>query len=374
MSRIDVESVWKIYPGDVIGVRDASFTCNDREFLAILGPSGGGKSSMLRMLAGLEAISRGYIRFDGQIVNDWTPAQRQVALAFESYALYQHLTVYENIAFPLRAAGVKDAEVARRVKEMAELLDLTPQLKMLPSELSSGQQQRVSLARAFIRTPRLTLLDEPISHMDHRVRMALRATIRHLHEELGLTTIYVTHDQAEATSLCDRLLIINKGQIQQVGTVDEIWHQPANRFVAYFVGEPAMNFIEAEVKDAGTLAVRIGDAWKTVNSAWEIGPSYMNTKVTLGFRPQEIQVIPHSDHDFESALPGVVRVIEPQGHKDILTVELRNQGKTEIKAVMRAGHGMRVGDEVGIRISPDKVYIFDGDTPIIQRTIEAKVG
>src|SRR5690606_38277973 len=182
MSRIDVEGVWKIYPGDVIGVRDASFTCNDREFLAILGPSGGGKSSMLRMLAGLEAISRGYIRFDGQIVNDWTPAQRQVALAFESYALYQHLTVYENIAFPLRAAGVKDAEVARRVKEMAELLDLTPQLKMLPSELSSGQQQRVSLARAFIRTPRLTLLDEPISHMDHRVRMALRATIRHLHE------------------------------------------------------------------------------------------------------------------------------------------------------------------------------------------------
>ena len=192
MSRIDVNQVWKIYPrGNVIGVKNLTFTCHDREFLAILGPSGGGKSSTLRMLAGLEEISRGEISFDGQVVNNLEPAQRNIALAFESYALYQRLNVYENIAFPLRARKTKAAEVQRKVDWIAELLDLTDVLSKYPSSLAGGHQQRVSLARAFVRSPNVTLLDEPISHMDQRVRASLRARIRRLHDELGLTTVYV---------------------------------------------------------------------------------------------------------------------------------------------------------------------------------------
>jgi multiple sugar transport system ATP-binding protein len=225
MSTIDVQNVWKIYPrGNVVGVRDLSFSCRDKEFLAILGPSGGGKSSTLRMLAGLEEISKGEIRFDGAVVNKMGPAERNIALAFESYALYQRLTVFENIAFPLRARKLKDQEVDQKVSSIAELLDLTSILNKYPPELAGGHQQRVSLARAFVRRPNVTLLDEPISHMDQRVRAQLRARIRHLHDDLGLTTVYVTHDQAEAISLADRIAIINRAELQQIGTIEEIWN------------------------------------------------------------------------------------------------------------------------------------------------------
>ena len=256
MSTIDVHNVWKIYPrGNVVGVKELSFSCRNEEFLAILGPSGGGKSSTLRMLAGLEEISRGEIKFDGTVVNNLGPAERNIALAFESYALYQRLTVYENIAFPLRARKLKDAEVDQKVTSIAELLDLTSILNKYPPELAGGHQQRVSLARAFVRKPNVTLLDEPISHMDQRVRAQLRARIRHLHDDLGLTTVYVTHDQAEAISLADRIAIINKAELQQIGTIEEIWNQPANRFVAYFVGEPAMNFISGELVDQQHIAI-----------------------------------------------------------------------------------------------------------------------
>ncbi|RPJ72719.1 MAG: ABC transporter ATP-binding protein, partial [Alphaproteobacteria bacterium] len=208
MSRIDVNNVWKIYGGNVVGVKDLTFTCNDKEFLAILGPSGGGKSSTLRMLAGLEEISKGEVRFDDVIVNDKGPSERNIALAFESYALYYRLSVYENIAFPLRAKGLKNKEVDKKVKDIAGVLNLTTILQKKPSELAGGHQQRVSLARALIRQPKLTLLDEPLSHMDQRLRAEIRAQIRRIHEELGNTTIYVTHDQAEAISLCDRILVL----------------------------------------------------------------------------------------------------------------------------------------------------------------------
>lgn len=250
MSRVDINHVWKIYPrGNVAAVKDLTFTVNDKEFLAILGPSGCGKSSTLRMLAGLEDISRGEISFDGKVVNELGPAERNVALAFESYALYHRLTVYENIAFPLRARGMKKDAVHQKVTEIAGLFSLTPLLKKHPSSLAGGQQQRVSLARALIKQPKLTLLDEPISHMDQRVRAEMRAMIRYIHNEMGNTTVYVTHDQAEAVALCDRMAIMNRGELQQIGTVAEIWNHPANKFVAFFVGEPAMNFVSGRIED-----------------------------------------------------------------------------------------------------------------------------
>ncbi len=369
MSRIDVDKIWKIYDGDVVGVRDLSFTCENKEFLAILGPSGGGKSSTLRMLAGLEAISRGEVSFDGKPVTTLGPAERNVALAFESYALYQRLTVYENIAFPLRAKKVNNAEITKKVKEMAELMDLTSILNKFPSSLAGGQQQRVSLARAFIRKPNLTLLDEPISHMDQRVRMELRARIRRLHDDLGLTTIYVTHDQAEATSLCDRLLIINKAERQQLGTVDEIWHQPANKFVAYFVGEPSMNFIPGVVESLNTVAVLTGQGKKVFRFEGELNPSAVGKEVTIGVRPQEVKVS-RSAAEGDVTLRGTVKVVEFQGYNTILTFDLEDKVKTEAKAVVTATQEFKKDEVIHLTVNPEIIHLFDKEVPILKRKLQ----
>lgn len=366
MSRIDVNNVWKIYDETVVGVKDITFTCNDKEFLAILGPSGGGKSSTLRMLAGLEEISKGEVLFDGKVMNTLGPAERNVALAFESYALYQRLSVYENIAFPLRARRMDKEEVDKKVRSMSELMDLNQILEKDPPGLAGGQQQRVSLARAFVRSPNLTLLDEPISHMDQRVRMELRARIRRLHDELGLTTIYVTHDQAEATSLCDRLLIINKAEKQQIGTVDEIWNKPANKFVAFFVGEPSMNFIEGIVEDGKNVAVPLGSGKRVLPFSGNLKDISPASEVTIGVRPQEL-LIDRKKRRKDSVIDGTVKVIEFQGYTTILTIELPDNGKTEIKAVVEATEKYQPGEEVQVLIEPEVIHLFDGEKPVLDR-------
>jgi multiple sugar transport system ATP-binding protein len=336
MSTIDVHNVWKIYPrGKVIGVKDLSFSCRDKEFLAILGPSGGGKSSTLRMLAGLEEISKGEIQFDGVVVNRMGPAERNIALAFESYALYQRLSVYENIAFPLRARKLKDAEVNQKVMSIAELLDLTSILNKYPPALAGGHQQRVSLARAFVRKPNVTLLDEPISHMDQRVRAQLRARIRHLHDDLGLTTVYVTHDQAEAISLADRIAIINKAELQQIGTIEEIWNQPANRFVAYFVGEPAMNFIPGELVDHQHVAISAGQDQSVFEFKGKLKAKPEGSAVTIGVRPQQIKMARHQPST--AAIAAVIKIVEFQGETTVLTASLADPAKSEVKVVVSSG-------------------------------------
>ena len=366
MSRLDVKNVWKIYPrGNVVGVKDLTFTCNNKEFLAILGPSGGGKSSTLRMLAGLEEISRGEILFDGKVVNHLDPSERNIALAFESYALYQRLTVYENIAFPLRARGMKSSEVDQKVKSIAELLDLTSVLNVHPSSLAGGHQQRVSLARAFIRKPNVTLLDEPISHMDQRVRAALRARIRRLHDELGLTTVYVTHDQAEAISLCDRLAILNEAELQQIGSVEEIWNQPANRFVAYFVGEPAMNFIPGRVESQQSVSMVTDQGKREINFQGEVDTKYLGEKVTIGVRPQQIKVSRTKTDD--ASIPSTVKVTEFQGHTTVLTTRLGAAGNSEFKTVVPAAEKYNPDDTVWLYLSPDIIHLFDKEEPILHR-------
>ena len=366
MSRVELKNVWKIYPrGNVIGVKDLTFTCEDKEFLAIVGPSGSGKSSTLRMLAGLEEITRGEILFDGKVVNDLDPAQRNVALAFESYALYHRLNVYENIAFPLRARGMKGAQVDKKVKEVAELLGLTSVLKKYPSSLPGGLQQRVSLARALVRKPNLTLLDEPISHADQRVRHELRARIRRLHDDLGLTTIYVTHDQAEAIALCDRLVVMYQAELQQIGTVEEIWNKPANRFVAYFIGEPAMNFIEGQVEDLQTVFIPTPGGKRSFKFKGEIDPKYVGAKITIGVRPQQISV--YRNKKEENTIAGSVRIIEFQGDKTVLTVDLADENKTQAKAVVPAREKFNKGDTIWFHFAPEIIHLFDGDTPIIKR-------
>jgi len=365
MSKIEAKNVWKIYSGNVVGVKDLTFTCEDGEFLAILGPSGGGKSSTLRMIAGLETVSKGEILFDGKVVNQLGPAERNIALAFESYALYYRLNVYENIAFPLRARGMKKKEIDKKVKSIAELLDLTSSLKKYPGSLPGGLQQRVSLARALVRQPNVTLLDEPISHMDQRVRHEIRARIRHLHDELNLTTIYVTHDQAEAISLCDRLLIVNEGSLQQIGTVEEVWNHPANKFVAYFVGEPTMNFIPGYIKGLHQVVVPSKEGEMPLTFEGEIEPNLVKTQITIGFRPQHIEISRKADR--ENLIPGIVKVIEFQGDRTILTLQLEDKPGSEVKAIVSAQEKYQEREIVWLHIAPNVIYLFDGDIPVIKR-------
>ena len=234
VSALELKDVWKIYDGDVEAVRGASFKAADGEFLALLGPSGCGKSSTMRMIAGLENISRGEIFFGEQMVNTLGPKERNVALAFESYALYTPLTVYQNLAFPLKSHGLDDAQIDHKVREVAQTFQLEALLDRKPGALSGGQAQRVSLARALVRNPNVLLLDEPLSHLDYRLRTELRVRVRHIHDALNTTTIYVTHDQEEAVALADRIIVMNHAEIQQIGTVDSLWNRPVNQFVAVF--------------------------------------------------------------------------------------------------------------------------------------------
>lgn len=368
MSRVDCKNVWKIYAGNIIGVRDLTFTCNDKEFLAILGPSGGGKSSTLRMLAGLEDISRGEVLFDGQVVNKLGPAERNVALAFESYALYQRMSVYDNIAFPLRARGMKKTEVKIKVKDIAEVFDLVSVLKKKPSELAGGHQQRVSLARALVRQPKLTLLDEPISHMDQRVRAEIRARVRRIHNEMGNTTIYVTHDQAEACALCDRVLILHQAQMQQIGTVDEIWNKPKTKFVASFVGEPSMNFIKGIIDGSHQISFATTEGKKAFEFRGEVDSKYIGADVTVGVRPHQIRVTPSKEE--ETSIPGSVKVVEFQGDTTVLTLEFSDLNKTEVKAVVPTCEPKyKVKDTVWLQFSPEFIHLFDGETAIIRREV-----
>ncbi|MHB1347611.1 MAG: ABC transporter ATP-binding protein [Candidatus Humimicrobiaceae bacterium] len=367
MSRIDVNNVWKIYAGNVVGVKDLTFTCKDKEFLAILGPSGGGKSSTLRMLAGLEEISKGEVRFDDVIVNDKGPSERNIALAFESYALYYRLSVYENIAFPLRAKGLKNKEVDKQVRDIAGVLNLSAILQKKPSELAGGHQQRVSLARALIRQPKLTLLDEPLSHMDQRLRAEIRAQIRRIHEELGNTTIYVTHDQAEAISLCDRILVLTNAEKQQIGTVDEIYNKPVNKFVANFIGQPGMNFWQCKIESQKSVSIDTDSGVKKFDIAGTVDSKNIGSEVTMGVRPQQIGIVENKEQ--ASNLMGNVKIVEFQGDTSILTVELNDVKKTEIKVVISAGgFKFKRGDTCFMDIKPEYIHLFDAsEKAIIER-------
>jgi multiple sugar transport system ATP-binding protein len=357
MSRVDAKHMWKIYEGGIEAVKDASFHCEDGEFLAILGPSGCGKSSTLRIMAGLEEITRGELLFDGKLVNHLSPRERNIALAFETYALYAPLTIYENIAFPLQAGGLRKSEVDKKVKQIADMLDLTDVLRRKPAHLSGGQQQRVSLGRALVRDPNVFLLDEPLSHMDQRVRVVLRARIRRIHDELKGTTIYVTHDQEEAISLADRIIVMNVGIIQQIGTVDELWNHPVNKFVAGFLGEPAMNFLEGRIEKPNVVSVAARKGRTTFRLSAEVEERYVGSPVILGIRPQKISFFPQKRED--KLVPSLVEVIEPLGESKVLTVKLDD---SELKIATSVETEAEVGKTIWLEFRPEDIHIFDKET------------
>ena len=347
MIGLELENVTKRY-GDVVAVRGANVRAERGEFLALLGPSGCGKSSTMRMIAGLEEVSEGRIHFGDRVVNDLPPRQRNVALAFESYALYSPLTVRENLAFPLESRGMEKAAIAERIAEIAERLQLTDLLDRRPAALSGGQSQRVSLARALVREPEVLLLDEPLSHLDQRLRTVLRARIRHIHDTIGTTTtIYVTHDQEEAVALADRIIVMNDAVIQQIGDVDTLWNRPVNLFVAGFLGDPAMNIMEAEIS-GGSLQLK-GDI------ALPLPARFRPTEAALlcGIRPEALKIAA------DGAIPGRILVNEFQGDRCILTVE---SPLGSLKVVTDEDVPDPAGTELRLAAGLDDLHLFDRHT------------
>jgi len=331
MATLELVNVRKNY-GKVEAVKGVNLKCNDGEFVALLGPSGCGKSTTMRMIAGLEDITSGEIYIGGRLVNDLGPKERDIAMVFENYALYPHRTVYENMAFPLIMRKYSPSEIKKKVYEAAELLNITDILNQYPSSLSDGQKQRVGIGRAIVRRPSLFLFDEPISHLDAILRQQMRKEIRRLQKSLNATMLYVTHDQLEALSMADRIVVMNEGLFQQIGTREEILENPSNTFVARFVGEPPMNFLRAKfTRREGQLAVTFDKLSVEGNPAvmelkeersQKAAELAGNNDITVGIRPMHVKLFNTPQED---AFLGHVYFIEMLDEYNIITVKISNE-------------------------------------------------
>jgi multiple sugar transport system ATP-binding protein len=318
MARVVLDGVSKVFPGGTVAVQDVSLDIGDGEFVVLVGPSGCGKSTVLRMVAGLESATSGDISIDGVVVNDLPPKSRDVAMVFQSYALYPHMTVAENLGYSLRIAHVKKHEIAERVAETARVLGLENLLDRKPKALSGGQRQRVAMGRAIIRRPRLFLMDEPLSNLDAKLRVAMRAELTRLHHRFQITTIYVTHDQVEAMTLGDRIAVLDKGRLQQVGTPEELYESPCNIFVAGFIGSPAMNMAKTQVaaRPDGLELVIGSERWPLPPAALAGNPGLADRagrEVVVGLRPHQIlPTAPYPDAPRTQVRPVAV---ESLGHE-----------------------------------------------------------
>jgi multiple sugar transport system ATP-binding protein len=359
MGQVVLTGINKFYDS-VHAVKDFNLQIRDKEFVVFVGPSGCGKTTTLRMIAGLEAISAGDISIDGQVINDLAPMDRDIAMVFQNYALYPHMSVYDNMAFGLKMRKFGRAEIAKRVKEAADILGIGELLKRKPRQLSGGQRQRVALGRAIVRHPRVFLFDEPLSNLDAKLRVQMRVELKKLHLRLGTTAIYVTHDQVEAMTLGDRVVVMKDGWIQQVGDPLELYDQPANKFVAGFIGSPAMNFATVTMTDGnGRITAK--------NSGLEIevpAPhadrlrQHVGRQLTLGVRPENLHLASAADPEgltFNSK----VEVVEKLGSEILLDVRVGND--TMVAAVdptVRA----KVQDSLRLAINPERLHFFDAKT------------
>ena len=347
MANIQCAGIVKSYGAHPV-IEGLNLQIPDHEFVVFLGPSGCGKSTMLRMIAGLEEVTAGRITIGGQDVTHLHPGQRGVAMVFQSYALYPHMTVAENITFGLRRAGVAKAEIDRRLADVARMLGLDPLLDRKPKNMSGGQQQRVAMARAMIKTPKVFLFDEPLSNLDAKLREKLRTEIRKMHNALKTTTIFVTHDQLEAMTIADRIVLMRAGQIEQQGTPDEIFDRPATRFVADFIGSPAMNFrlgrIEAGAAVAGSIRIPLPPGRFAVTEGQE---------VELGLRPARMMRVAAGT---PGAITGRVVLIENMGAEGQVIAEVDG---AEMSFVTREFRNLSPGEPVSFALSPDHLHIFD---------------
>lgn len=344
---IEFRNVNKLY-GSTCVVDDLSLLIDDGEFIVLLGPSGCGKTTTLRMLAGLESVTSGDILIAGARVNDVPTQHRDLAMVFQSYALYPHMTIAENIGYPLRVRKLDKAERATRVKRVAAMLEIESLLDRKPRQLSGGERQRVALARAIVREPRAYLMDEPLSNLDARLRVQMRGELKHLQHQLGTTTIYVTHDQAEAMTLASRVAVMKKGQLQQFDTPMNIYNHPANRFVAEFVGSPGMNFIEGKI-EAGNF---VSDSLRMTLNPRQLDQLSGKSQITLGIRPEHIQVVTVSQ---DGAIAATVYVTELMGNETFVFLSV---GTNRLIARAPADFRADEEDKVWLNFATDKAHFF----------------
>ena len=341
MAAVTLRGVHKSF-GSTAVVHGVQLDIADGEFCVLVGPSGCGKSTLLRMIAGLEEISGGEILIGDRVVNNVAPKERDIAMVFQNYALYPHMTVYDNMAFSLKLAGVAQAQLDQRVREAAEILGLTDYLERYPRQLSGGQRQRVAMGRAIVRKPQVFLFDEPLSNLDAKLRVAMRTEIKTLHQRLKTTSVYVTHDQIEAMTMADKIVVMNAGRVEQIGSPLELYDNPANLFVAGFIGSPAMNFIPGRV-NGGRISLSQGIDFPLPGKAM----LESNREVILGVRPEHLSVS-------SEGLPAEVAVVEPTGADTQIFCKLAG---ADVTAVVRERHEFHPGEM--IRLAPQSTFLFD---------------
>jgi multiple sugar transport system ATP-binding protein len=397
MASVTFDGVDKTYPDGTRAVQELSLEIDDGEFLVFVGPSGCGKTTALRMVAGLEAITGGELRIDGEVVNDIEPRRRDVAMVFQNYALYPHMSVFDNIAFPLASQRVAKREIKERVEQTASLLGLTEHLKRRPRNLSGGQRQRVAMGRAIVRQPQVFLMDEPLSNLDAKLRVQMRSEISRLQHELGVTTIYVTHDQVEAMTMGDRIAVMRKGVLQQLGPSQELYDAPDNLFVATFVGSPAMNLFQATVEPEGAgLALALGGQRLVLPERFTPAglAGYRGRKVAVGVRPEHLEE-PSRARDGAPSLTGEVALVETLGSErlvhllveaepvltqDVLEVvqDVDEASVETLREEARDHHVMVIarfevetdvaqGSSQAVSVRPDRMHLFDLDTGLAIR-------
>ena len=364
MANLSLEKLCKVYPGNVTAVQDFDLEIEDKEFIVFVGPSGCGKSTTLRMIAGLEEITSGTLKIDNKVVNDIPPKDRDIAMVFQNYALYPHMTVYENMAFGLKLRKIPKSEIEKTVNEAARILDIEDLLHRKPKALSGGQRQRVALGRAIVRQPKVFLMDEPLSNLDAKLRVQMRTEISLLHERLQTTFIYVTHDQTEAMTMGTRIVVMHKGLIQQVDTPQVIYDHPVNMFVASFIGSPQMNFFNAQVKkeNGNYFIIFNGDTIKISNEKGKVleDKGYLTKDVVFGIRPEDINnhklfLESHKDAVFNAK----VRVVEHMGAETIMYLV-----KSGVEFVVRVNGtaDIKANEEITLALNPEKIHLFDKET------------
>jgi len=357
MATVTFDHVWKRY-GEVTAVKDLNLDIQDEEFLVLVGPSGCGKTTALRMIAGLEEISDGTLKIGDRVVNDLAPKDRDVAMVFQSYALYPHMSVFDNLAFGLKLRKVPKAEIDRRVREAAATIELTNLLDRKPKQLSGGQRQRVALGRAIVREPAVFLMDEPLSNLDAKLRVQTRAEIARLHQRLRTTVVYVTHDQVEAMTMGDRIAVMNFGVLQQIGSPQDLYERPINKFVAGFIGSPAMNFInvtpstengQTVLKNA-SFEMAVPDRLKSAVQADE------GKELTAGVRPEHFEVTDGAAMGPGATVHAVTDVVEFLGNEELLHVSV---GDHDLVAIVDASRRIRPGDVLDLWVPLDRIHLFD---------------
>ncbi|OQY29623.1 MAG: glycerol-3-phosphate ABC transporter ATP-binding protein [Candidatus Cloacimonetes bacterium 4572_55] len=358
MARVLLKNVTKIYDKSVTAVKDANFEVKDKEFVVLVGPSGCGKSTLLRMIAGLEEITEGELYIGDRKVNDVSPKDRDIAMVFQNYALYPHMSVYENMAFSLKLRKYPKHEIEERVKEAAEILDLGSYLHRKPKALSGGQRQRVAVGRAIVRKPQVFLFDEPLSNLDAKLRVQMRTEISKLHNQLQATMVYVTHDQVEAMTMGDRIVVMKDAVIQQIDEPLRLYDEPKNMFVGGFIGSPSMNFLPGKIiKESGLWFISESVRLRLTDRFSETLQSYIDKEVALGIRPEHIYLADKSEK--ESAIPSTVDVVEPMGNEIFLYLDVQGN---QIVARLSIRRQPKFGSTVYLGLQMEYAHFFDGQT------------